>query len=229
MELRFEFTTTNLLIAFNIAMFVLTTLVAGFVDPIINEPFSQALVYLGGDVYDNTINGEVWRMLTSSFLHASPIHLIVNMYALYVFGNFFEGQFGGKKLLVLYVLAGIGGSMLSTIVNFIGLTSDDFLVSVGASGALFGLLGYLIAYPYLNIDKMQLYVMLFINLLIGLTIDNINNAAHIGGLLAGVAFARIYASSKIGSVDSEFLDRAYLVSIGLIMVSYLALVINFIL
>ena len=127
--------------------------------------------------------GQVWRLATSIFLHAGIVHLFVNMYSLYILGKQMEGFLGRFKFLIVYLGSGILGSLLSVVVHS--------SVSVGASGAIFGLLGSLLYFGYHyrlylgTVLKTQVIPIIIINLLIGFLVPGIDNFAHIGGLVGG--------------------------------------------
>lgn len=129
-------------------------------------------------------NGEVWRLVTGGFLHVDIIHLICNMYSLYVIGTQIESFIGKKKFILIYFISMIVGNMLSVVLSN-GL-------SVGASGAIFGLLGSLIYFGYHyrlylgSVMRSQIIPLLILNLGIGFIVPNINVIAHIGGLVGGI-------------------------------------------
>ncbi len=129
-------------------------------------------------------NGEVWRLVTGGFLHVDVIHLICNMYSLYVIGTQIESFIGKKKFILIYFVSMIVGNMLSVVLSN-GL-------SVGASGAIFGLLGSLIYFGYHyrlylgSVMRSQIIPLLILNLGIGFIVPNINVVAHIGGLVGGI-------------------------------------------
>lgn len=131
--------------------------------------------------------GEWWRLLTSVFLHYEITHIMFNMVTLYFFGSIAERIFGVSRFLVIYVLAGIAGSLLS--VAFAGNSS------LGASGAVFGLFGALLAFGQFNRKAFSMtigtsvYALLAINLIFGFIMPNVNNWAHIGGLIGGFLIA----------------------------------------
>ena len=141
------------------------------------------LFKFGANLKEAIVAGEVWRLLTCAFLHASIIHLIFNMYALYILGNQLESYIGKAKFLIVYIISAISGSLMSCI-----FTNS---LSIGASGAIFGLLGSLVYFGYHfrlylgNILKSQIVPLIIINLLIGFAFSSIDNAAHIGGLIGG--------------------------------------------
>ena len=128
-------------------------------------------------------SGEIWRLLTGTFLHAGLIHLLVNIYSLCIIGVQLENFVGKKKFLVIYLVSAISGSLMSSLFT----TS----ISVGASGAIFGLLGSMLYFGYHyrlylgNVLKAQIIPIILLNLFIGFTLPGIDNAAHIGGLIGG--------------------------------------------
>lgn len=141
-------------------------------------------------VYEFAMSGELfkegnyWVILTACFLHGGIIHLICNMYSLYVIGTQLETVLGKIKFIVVYLLSAIVGSLASGVLNN-GL-------SIGASGAIFGLVGALIYFGYHyrlylgNVIVSQLVPIVILNLLIGFMLPGIDNFAHIGGLVGGV-------------------------------------------
>lgn len=133
------------------------------------------------------VGGEWWRLLSSIFLHAGLIHLALNSYVLWIFGVEIERQIGRLFTLAVFLVTGV----------FAGATSfafaPGFIVGVGASGAIFGLVGAFIAYNYLRRHHVMAQArlrgalsMLLINLVIGFSIPGIDWRAHVGGLVAGL-------------------------------------------
>ncbi len=147
---------------------------------------AYSLALLGGNFKDAILKGEVYRLITSAFLHGGYIHFLVNMYSLYIIGKSLETFLGKWKFLVIYLVSAITGSMLSCI-----FASNDFMVSIGASGAIFGLLGAILYFGYNyrlylgSVLKTQIIPIIAINLFIGFAVDGIDNACHIGGLIGG--------------------------------------------
>ena len=143
----------------------------------------------GGNLVAATLGGEPWRLITSMFLHAGVLHLVVNGYALYMLGRFGEQLFGPARLWIIYLLAGVAGSATSA------LFGDASRLSVGASGAIFGLLGAVIVgmarmrgYVPEHWRKQVFYnllVILGLNLFIGYKLEMVDNSAHMGGLVGG--------------------------------------------
>ncbi len=128
--------------------------------------------------------GQYYRLFTGIFLHGGPIHLLLNCYALYVIGRQIESFLGKFKFLIIYLFSGIMGALFSCI--FGGATG-----SVGASGAIFGLMGALLYFGYHyrvylgNVVKSQIIPLICVNLLFGFLQPGVDNAAHIGGLIGG--------------------------------------------
>lgn len=128
-------------------------------------------------------NGEVWRLVTGTFLHGNLLHLLVNMYSLYVIGTQLETFLGRGKYLGVYLISAITGSLMSCVCQ----TS----LSVGASGAIFGLLGSLLYFGYHfrvylgNTMRTQIIPVILLNLFFAFAFSGIDNAAHIGGLIGG--------------------------------------------
>ena len=157
--------------------------------------------------------GEYYRLLTAAFLHANIAHLIFNMYALWIIGMQLESFIGRWRYLVVYLFSAITGSLLSVIV-----TPDA--VSVGASGAIFGLLGALLYFGYHyrvylgTVIKSQIIPLIVINLLLGFMVPGIDNAAHIGGLIGGalimIGVGVKYKSSNFEKINGLIVSAIYL-------------------
>lgn len=141
-------------------------------------------------------NGEYYRLFTSMFVHANILHLVSNMYALYVVGPIIEKYYGKGKFLLIYFGSGIIGSLFSVV-----LTN---YASVGASGAIFGLFGALLYFGYkyrATLDgflRSSIIPTLLVNLLLGFMIPGIDVSAHLGGLIGGLLF-----SYQTGVVNKE--------------------------
>ncbi len=134
---------------------------------------------------------EPWRMLTAMFAHGSILHLLFNMFTLFVFGSALERLLGRGRYLALYLISGFGGSVAVTL-----LTSPLQPV-VGASGAIFGLMGaYFIINRHLGGNSVQLLVLVALNLAYGFLVPGISWQAHVGGLVAGALVALIYVRTR---------------------------------
>lgn len=151
-------------------------------------------------------NGEYWRLLTVALVHGSIIHLAFNMYALWIIGPIVEALYGPRRFFAIYLVCVLAGSAASFA------TSPN--PAVGASGGVFGLFGVLLVAdrvhkPALTRNArnltMQIGLLIAINLFIGFSVPNIDNAAHIGGLLAGAAlgFLLVPQGARLGSFWSR--------------------------
>lgn len=162
------------LIATNVAMFVID-----LADPSVTARYADNAVLVA--------QGEYYRMLSAAFLHAGLLHLGFNMFALYLFGSQVERVLGLGRFLALYLLAAVGGSAMS---HFFGPPAS---FGVGASGAVFGLLGaFFVIARARRLDTSQVAGLIALNLFLGAVVPGIDNAAHAGGLLTGAALAAGY-------------------------------------
>lgn len=134
------------------------------------------------------LNGEWYRMFTATFLHIEIWHIALNMFALWILGSALEPVLGRWRFLTLYVLSGLGGS----VVSLLGLADNQ--ASLGASGAVFGLFGALfIVARRLGADTSFIVIILAINVIIGFTVPSIDWRAHLGGLVTGAVLALVFA------------------------------------
>ncbi len=147
----------------------------------------DALTAAGANYGPAVRAGEYWRLVTSMFLHGSLLHLALNGWALYQLGALFEILVGSPRMLLVYFATGITGSLVSAWFTQVP--------SVGASGAIFGLLGALIAFllrrrgtltPQGKSILMQLLFWAVINVVFGFSDPQIDNSAHLGGCAAGL-------------------------------------------
>ena len=134
-------------------------------------------------------HGQYYRLVTSVFMHFGVSHLLNNMLVLFVLGDNLERALGHVKYLIFYLLCGVGANLVSMTVN---LMMGSLSVGAGASGAIFGVVGGLVYAVGVNRGRLedltsrQLGVMILLTLYHGFTSMNIDNAAHIGGLAAGI-------------------------------------------
>jgi membrane associated rhomboid family serine protease len=134
-----------------------------------------------------------WQMLTATFLHdsSSPLHLLFNMYTLYIFGQVLEPMLGRARFLALYLIGAFGGSVAVLVFG------DPAATVVGASGAIYGLMGaYFILLRAIGQNSGQLMGLIAINLIFSFLNPGISWQAHIGGLVAGGIVAAIYAATR---------------------------------
>jgi len=131
--------------------------------------------------------GEWWRLITAGFLHAGLMHLLFNCLALYTLGTPFEALYGRTRYAILLLISLVAGSYASITFN------AENQVSVGASGAIFGLFGALLVVGRrLGADTRSTLTLLAINTAIAIAIPNIDWRAHLGGLAGGVVVAAVY-------------------------------------
>lgn len=160
-------------------------------------------------------NGEIYRLLTCAFLHVGLIHLVVNMYSLRVIGPSVESLIGKGKFVFIYLISAISASLMSLV--FV----DSNIVSVGASGAIFGLMGALLYFGYhyrlyLNdAIKTQIIPVILFNLIIGFMMPDIDNGAHIGGLIGGYL-----ATMAIGIKNKS--EKKDMINGWIVLILYLA-------
>lgn len=137
-------------------------------------------------------NGEVYRLFTSMFLHFGIEHLVNNMLVLFVLGSRLEQVIGKLRFLFIYLAGGMAGNIFSLILE---LRNQEFSVSAGASGAVFAVMGAMIYVVIRNkgwlgdLSMRQILVMAAFSLYFGFTSSGVDNAAHIGGMIAGFVLA----------------------------------------
>ena len=192
---------TYILIALNVILYAIPVLTNSY-DAIINNFCVYAPLIRAGEYY---------RIITGAFLHGGILHLAFNCYALYVIGSQLESYLGKIRYLIVYLFSAVTASLFSMI-----FSSNP---SVGASGAIFGLMGALVYFGYHyrvylgNVLKSQIIPLIVVNLLIGMT-PGIDNFAHIGGLIGGFlitsALGIKYKSSKIQIINGCILSAIYL-------------------
>ena len=200
---------TYILIAINMFLFLITT------DSMLDK------YCLHGDTIRNF--HEYYRIFTCAFFHVDIIHLMFNMYALYVIGSQIESYFGKTKYLIIYLFSLIIASLMS-----ITFSSAP---SIGASGAIFGLLGSLLVFGYYyrvylgTALKSQIIPLIIINLLFGFMVSGIDNFAHIGGLLGGILITRAlgvkYRSGKVEEINGIIITILFT-----LFITYMALFIE---
>jgi len=182
--------------------------------------------------YENMINnfavygpyivryGQYYRLITGAFLHGDILHLLFNCYALYVVGSQIESFMGKAKYMAIYFISALTGSLISIL-----LTKT---ASIGASGAIFGLMGSLLYFGYHyrvylgTVLKSQIIPLIVINLIIGFSVSGIDNFAHIGGLIGGV-LTTMAVGVKYKSTKSDMLNGLIVLSILIVFLMFMVL------
>ena len=175
---------TYLLISANILYYIFMIIMG--VDPL--NPTAYSIHYFGGNYGPDIFNGQFWRLLVSNYIHIGFIHLLFNMWCLYSIGLELERFLGAQYFFLVYTLSGVSGSICSYFINY-------NIIGAGASGAIFGISGSLLVIVYYINNKSDgriqynyspLLFFIGYNVLFGFIVPGIDNAAHIGGLIAGV-------------------------------------------
>ena len=183
---------TWLLLGANIALFLLTELLGG-------STAVDVLIRLGAMESWLIASGEYWRLFSAMFLHSGLIHLGFNVIGLLIFGHQIERLYGYARFFVIYILAGLAGSITSYAFN---LSSAPHAIGIGASGAVFGILGALAAFFLSNRNLLGktgrqtlvgLLLLAAVNLAVGFIMPGIDNFAHIGGFVGGLLLGMAYS------------------------------------
>jgi membrane associated rhomboid family serine protease len=204
---------TPLLLALNVAAYIALAIVSESVNP---DPLE--LVRWGANSGLLTTQGDWWRLSASTFLHLNLLHIYFNGWALWNAGRLTERLYGSWTYLAIYLVTGALASLASTVWN-------PALMSVGASGAIFGVLGALLACTFRGSGVPKAFVrahrwstLLFVafNLVVGALSPAIDNAAHVGGLLSGLALGLVLHPSLTGEASSR-IPPARLASAGVLV------------
>jgi len=173
------------LIGINVLMFIIPTLAS---PSWLWKPTTKELLYWGADFGPLSLHGQWWRLVTCCFLHLGIIHIAMNMFILLQAGAFAEAVYGRVRFLLLYMAAGLGGSLASAF-------RQPPIVSVGASGAIFGVYGAILAFLLMQRRAVNpgvagriakgAGIFLFYNLTYSLAMPNVDMSAHLGGLAVG--------------------------------------------
>jgi membrane associated rhomboid family serine protease len=199
---------TKLLLAAMVIGYVWELIVAGGPGSLFQGPSGQALIdagalvpYSGGTISQpigGIVGGEYWRLLTSIFLHAGLIHLALNGYILWIFGTTMEQDIGRVSTLAVFLVTGVFAAATSFAF------APGFVIGVGASGAIFGLVGAFVAHSYLRRSNLLAQArlrsalsLLLINLVFGIVAQGmIDWRAHVGGFVAGIVAGFVVDPSR---------------------------------
>jgi len=198
---------TMVLIALNVAIYVVTAAQGGGINLPGGELFSK-LALQGAAVHE----GDWWRLVGAMFLHGGIFHLLFNMLALYWLGTIIEQALGTPRFLLVYFVSGLAGSAGAL------WFSSQFAVTVGASGAIFGLIGAFLILEYLATGSLmgQAMVLILVNLALTFAVPGISIGGHIGGLAGGVAAT--YALMRFRMPPNRALGIALAAGVGVVSV-----------
>ena len=221
----YQFPVTVALLTINVLVFLAMVLQQRAA---LSHPDNLQLLNWGADFGPLSLGTQPWRILTSNYVHIGLPHLLVNMWALWQLGRATEHIFGRLLYLVIYTAAGISGSLLS-------LLHDPMGISAGASGALFGIIGALIAGLYLGklpfpkqvrdgLLKNLVWVAV-LTLGVGSFIARIDNAGHVGGLIMGLGLGAIIGPNLMEEpVPRAAYNRLVLIAAAFLLVGFWSLV-----
>jgi rhomboid protease GluP len=176
---------TFVLIAANVGVYALTSILSG------DLTTSEYVVNALGQINTNVWNGEVWRLFTAMFVHANIVHIFGNMLFMLIFGLRAEDMFDIEEYLLIYFLSGLSGGFLTLVLG----PAD--IPSIGASGAIFGILGATMIYARRSIGQSILSALIYVFFLFIINLGpNVNWLAHLGGLGAGLLIGYTLGSSR---------------------------------
>jgi membrane associated rhomboid family serine protease len=204
---------TRTLIAVNVVVYLITAVQgAGY-----NAPGGRLFndMFLYGPF---VAHGDWWRLITAAFLHASVLHIGLNMYVLWIIGSPVEQYLGRARFLGLYFVSGLAGSAGALVLTPTALT-------VGASGAIFGILGALLIIEWQTTGRLAGNAMtwIVINLALSFVISNVSIGGHVGGLIGGILVTLSFANwgrghaayGKIGVAGFAGLIAVAIASVGI--------------
>jgi membrane associated rhomboid family serine protease len=199
---------TAVLIAINVVVYLITVGQGGG----LNAPGGK--VFFDGALVGFLVGqGDWWRLFTSMFLHASLLHIAFNMFALWVLGSVAEQALGPVRFVLLYLASGLAGSAGALVISGLNVPT------VGASGAIFGIMGAWLILEYLQTGSFagQAMTMIVINLALSFAIPNISIGGHIGGLIGGIVGT--YALARTRYLRPAMIGPALVVLIGAVSVA----------
>lgn len=186
-----RFPATRVILALTVAYYLWTVWMSGGLLRLVSGPDTISLVLWGANYSLLTLGAQTqqWRLVSHLFLHGGAMHLAFNMWAFWHVGRYCELIFGSARMLFIYFVAGVAGGVASVALR------PGLVVSVGASGAILGLMGALIYFATTvrnrRVDWQGLLAPVAINLLFGFVYGRVDNYAHIGGLVGGLLAAFI--------------------------------------
>src|SRR5436853_2340390 len=217
-------TFTYVFFALNIVVFVLMALAGGSTNQL-------TLMAFGVKSNPEIAQGQWWRFVTPIFIHIGMLHLLFNSYALWIVGPQVEKLYGSARFVILYVLTGVAGVFGSYMFH-------PYAVSAGASGAIFGLFGVLLVFGIRYRSSIPPFFkravgtgvlpVIAINLVIGFTLSSmVDNAAHVGGLIAGAVLAAIVPFQRPGAETPAIFRSVQMALLGIIAVCFFSVARNY--
>lgn len=193
-----KLTPTYAIIILNIAVYAYTSILSG---NIIEMDYSVLRVYGQDNAF--VLSGGFWQLFTAMFVHVNIVHLAGNMFFLFVFGLRAEELFSTEEYVLIYVLGGLGGNLLT-------LLFGPLMVSAGASGAIFGIFGAVIVYVRRTIGQSIMSALIYAFFLLFISSGlGVNVLAHLGGLVVGLLIGYWLATERRAGVTYSF-DYSYL-------------------
>jgi len=184
-----KFMLTYIIIALNIIVYVYTSMLGG---NFIETSYNVILQY-GQVNFLVLYQGWYWQLFTAMFVHVNIVHLLGNMFFLLIFGLRAEELFSIKEYLLIYFLSGLAGNLLTLLFSLFGLD----MISAGASGAIFGLFGACTIYIRRAIGQSIIGALLYAFFLLTISAGpDVNNLAHLGGLVVGLLIGYALATTR---------------------------------
>ena len=216
----------------NTIMFIATLIVGGvkFDGAFVSNnnmggPSTYTLRFMGGKWEPWIVQGEVWRLITPIFLHSGLLHLVSNVFFQLRFGWVLEARWGIPRTVLIYLVAGIAASAMSCF-------CAPGVVSVGASGALFGILAADITYLALNWnailnntgEALMLGIIVVLNIIFGFTGSGVDNYAHLGGIIFGLLLGGWVPEPVTKRPQEKPIRIAFLTVTVILFILYIALI-----
>jgi rhomboid protease GluP len=205
-----------------VTYFLIAVCVIFYLVPVILNQYNYVIATLG--IHGPSVRaGQYYRLLTGIFLHGGILHLLCNCYSLNIIGTQIESFLGRVKYLIIFIFSGISGALFS-------ITFGGSSISIGASGAIFGLMGALVYFGYYyrvylgNVVKSQIIPLIVLNLALGFMLSGVDNFAHIGGLIGGAIITmalgvdnKTSTFEKINGYVIAIIFMAFAIYMGFIM------------
>jgi len=218
-QLRGSFTrhpapATASLIGLNVLVYLVTVAQGGGLNAPGGKLFDKGALFVSVPFSTGSglAHGEWWRLFTAMFLHAGMVHIAFNMFALWVLGSWVEQAIGAFRFVLVYISAGLAGSTGAILVTPNSPT-------VGASGAIFGIMGALLILEYMATGSLagQAMTLIVINLALSVAIPNISLGGHVGGLIGGIVGTFALATTRYRR--QRWLGPVLVVAVGVISVA----------